>query len=574
MPSDHESTPASPQSLKARPSAEAAPAQHFDGEDFLFHLYRGSELLQDNRIAEAKEELETALAMQPRDIEGQGLLGVVYFRLGMYPHAMEIYEELVRTCPKEIAPRINLALCYLKTGQLVEARSALELVISLVPEHQRAWGYLGLVFERLGDHAKAQVAFDRAGQPHLARRMEHILEEKHKLDAEPGPAPGQLPPAVMQAAEGAAEELERGEAAFHLAQSTSRASSRSGRWQAVELGQAKAPDSSRSALRYPPPSPAPGSLRPAAWGSAEAARSSGATLSPGAALSSGAALSASQPFPGAAGFDAAYSTTEDPSMKPLQTRLEGSGQHQAEVAPLLLGELLQSARIAPSPHETLHAYSPDLFVLTKPQGFHVRGSAIFSFLPQGNVAPPLPSPRRAQGLTQSQPLGGEDPLFHVLGPAQLALGVPRTGESAYRRERQTGQRLYCLELGELSLYLREALLVGFDSSIQYECGRFGNGQGEPEPLVKLTGPGQVVFLGGIQLEALECNAEAPVWAHLRAIIGWSGRLVPQTSSVAHPGNDDAANPNNQQGALFPGPSSLVRFSGDGSVLTSLSLALG
>ncbi len=55
--------------------------------------------------------------MQPRDIEGQGLLGVVYFRLGLYPRAIEIYEEIIRGVPNDITPRVNLGLCYLKTGQ-------------------------------------------------------------------------------------------------------------------------------------------------------------------------------------------------------------------------------------------------------------------------------------------------------------------------------------------------------------------------------------------------------------------------------------------------------------------------
>src|SRR6185503_6937185 len=87
----------------------------FAAEDFLFHLYRGSELLQENRVREAKEELERALSFQPRDSEGQGLLGVVYFRLGMYPRAITIYEEIVRGRPDEITPRLNLGLCYLKT---------------------------------------------------------------------------------------------------------------------------------------------------------------------------------------------------------------------------------------------------------------------------------------------------------------------------------------------------------------------------------------------------------------------------------------------------------------------------
>src|SRR5690606_8493740 len=72
------------------------PAPGYDGEDFLFHLYRGSELLQDNCFNEAREELERAINLQPRDVEGQGLLGVVYFRLGLYPRAIQIYEDIIR----------------------------------------------------------------------------------------------------------------------------------------------------------------------------------------------------------------------------------------------------------------------------------------------------------------------------------------------------------------------------------------------------------------------------------------------------------------------------------------------
>src|SRR5216117_3327716 len=75
----------------AQPDSELPPsAGSFDGEDFLYHLYRGSELLQDNCVPQAKEELERALKLQPQDTEGQGLLGVVYFRLGLYPRAIEI----------------------------------------------------------------------------------------------------------------------------------------------------------------------------------------------------------------------------------------------------------------------------------------------------------------------------------------------------------------------------------------------------------------------------------------------------------------------------------------------------
>jgi tetratricopeptide (TPR) repeat protein len=160
----------------APPDSDGTSGTQFDGEDFLFHLYRGSELLQDNCIEQAKEELERALSLQPRDVEGQGLLGVVYFRLGLYPRAIQIYEEICRACPADVTPRVNLALSYLKTGQPERSRDLLEEVTRRVPDHKRAWGYLGLCFERLGDYAKALASFERAEQPHLARRMQQRLE--------------------------------------------------------------------------------------------------------------------------------------------------------------------------------------------------------------------------------------------------------------------------------------------------------------------------------------------------------------------------------------------------------------
>ncbi len=141
------------------------------GEEFLYHLYRGSELLKEDQFYEAKSELERALAFQPRDVEGQSLLGVVYFRLGHYPRAIQIYEELTRVRPDEVAPRVNLSLCYLKTGQLQSARGLLEEIIRQHPEHVRAWGYLGLVYQRIGDFEKASIAFERAGRPQLAARL-------------------------------------------------------------------------------------------------------------------------------------------------------------------------------------------------------------------------------------------------------------------------------------------------------------------------------------------------------------------------------------------------------------------
>ena len=102
-----------PQSMQPRMPPPADSVRGIASEEFLFHLYRGAELLQDARDHEAKEELEAALALQPRDAKGQDLLAVVYFRLGLYPRAIHIYEDLRRDAPKEATLLVNLSLIHI-----------------------------------------------------------------------------------------------------------------------------------------------------------------------------------------------------------------------------------------------------------------------------------------------------------------------------------------------------------------------------------------------------------------------------------------------------------------------------
>ena len=139
-------------------------------EDFLYHLYRGSELLQDNRILEAKEELELALTMQPADAKGQDLLGAVYFRLGLYPRAIQIYEGLEGQFPARRLHQGQPALCVPQDGPTrAGAPGAAATRCRINPEHKRAWGYLGLALQKLGELEQAQIAFEQRRHPTMAR---------------------------------------------------------------------------------------------------------------------------------------------------------------------------------------------------------------------------------------------------------------------------------------------------------------------------------------------------------------------------------------------------------------------
>lgn len=219
------------------------PADSTSNEDFLFHLYRGSELLQDNRVHEAKEELERALHLQPRDSKGQDLLAVVYFRLGLYPRAIQIYEHLRRTNATDTALLLNLALCYLKTGQPQLARRDLEQLLALNSNHSRAWGYLGLACERLGDLAQAERAFQNGGHGQMARRIAARRDATAPANEEV--ASSQPSREVRDVAGAAYQELDAGELSFALAEPSSEKSleeAAAQSWRPHELGSVRPRD--------------------------------------------------------------------------------------------------------------------------------------------------------------------------------------------------------------------------------------------------------------------------------------------------------------------------------------------
>lgn len=449
-----------------RSPSESEPASaRFQGEDFLFHLYRGSELLQDNCVAEAKEELERALRMQPLDIEGQGLLGVVYFRLGLYPRAIEIYREIIRACPTEVTPKLNLALCFLKTGQPGESRDLLSDVIRQVPEHRRAWGYLGLSFERLGEYSRAQEAFERAGQPTLARRMQELMTELAEVPSEPSHREE-----LRRAAADAVEELDASSdgSAFERAVSSPEATaSHGGRWQALEPGEEPLPPVSRS--RRPPLS-------------THVADGPSAIQMP---------------------RTASIPVSEAPASAPRLPTLP------------ITPDALVAARRLEAGGRT-HKTPEGLVHVSVHETFAVRSDRLRALRPELTGLSGKPLKRRLRGRELDEEFGGATAGWTLLeGTGSLLL------EPSSERE------LTLLGLGGEFVYLREARLVGFDGSLRHENGRLPAADPGPVPMVQLAGNGVLVFEARRSLRALAVSAERGVTVRAASVLGWTGRLLGQ-----------------------------------------------
>ena len=142
--------------------------------EYMKHLYQGSEFLLSNQLPEARDELLIAASIDPEDPKGLSLLGLVHYRLAEYESARVVYQKLVDRFPNEASLRVNLGLVYMMQGQSESAVYEMQRAIAADPEHQRAHVYLGHLYAEMGDTETARREFLRAGQAHLARRMEQV----------------------------------------------------------------------------------------------------------------------------------------------------------------------------------------------------------------------------------------------------------------------------------------------------------------------------------------------------------------------------------------------------------------
>jgi uncharacterized protein (AIM24 family) len=482
------------------------------GEDFLFHLYRGSELLQDNRVHDAKAELEQALSLQPSDPKGQDLLGIVYFRLGLYPRAISIYEQLIRLHPDAIEPRINLALSYLKTGQPAQARHELEKVVEQSPGHSRAWGYLGLAFQRLGDYERASYAFSAGGHDGMARRLVEMAASGGALSIHPEP-PAPAKAEMRRAAGDALAEMDRDDAPFRSAEeaaatpghSSQPPPATSGPWSAIEPGLTQ--------------------RRPQGSGPASLGRDGVA-----------AAIVPSLP-PLALN---AFAAPPPPQLPALPPDAVGPPSRRSSVtAPRRPSEVARDTLLVFPRDLPVSLHASGVVLVQAPNGFATRIEAVRSMAYAAGQSSSVLQ-RRARGRTLDEPLGGaSSPVVEIAGKVELVLAP------------SGGHRLWPIQLEDEALYLREDILLGLEVGVSYENGRLPVGDGEAIPMVQLRGPGVVVVSLPDRVASIEITEGRSTSVRGGSVIGWIGRVVPRALVTSEaPG----------------GSRGFVAFAGEGMVL--------
>jgi len=530
-------------------------------EEFLQQLYRGGELLSQGKVIEARDFLERAYTLQPRHEKGQNLLGLAYFKLGLFDRAADIYEALVRQNPADPTLRVNLGLVYLKTNALQRAIREFETATDLSPDHKKAQNYLGLALAQAGEYGRAREHFLLAGSEAMAEKMGRAIAgesferpshkplvkqpgftevDGHEVVAERGgeqvsevtslPA-GEEADLPVEVDEGGGDKagVPDGDSTVASqdwgAQLGTRSASVTGFAPVLEPS-AGAASAKASLMLEAKVAQVAAQLKAVAKQDSALATSRPETASE--AASGSASESASESTSQATGelHPAAYAVEEAVLDAPLDAPLDAysaSALQRSEVGPPLaeghpfapvprITELLPAIQLYTLPLEGPFPSLPDVAAVVVAGEVLTRLSGMVTLA--GNVTL-TPEPKRSRGRTTDKPFGeGERQVYRARGQGLLTVHV-------------RGHLFLPVDLADESTYFRDETVFAFEEPVMFENGRL-NAPGIPDlDLVHLRGKGQVLLQLQGPLRSLAVLADQPVTLPLSHLVGWSGDLSPR-----------------------------------------------
>ncbi|MBN8228237.1 tetratricopeptide repeat protein [Corallococcus macrosporus] len=527
---------------RTKGTKEPGPAE----EEFQQQLHRGAELLGAGKVTEAKDFLERAHQLQPRHEKAQNLLGLSYFKLGLFDRAADLYEMLVRDNPVDPTLRVNLGLVYLKTNALQRAAREFETATDLAPDHKKAHNYLGLTFAQMGEYGRAREHFLLSGSDAMAEKMSRAIAGEGYSRPPAPPAPATPPRSREEEGSTAAPPSGSGESDW-----------------GAQFGLDEAPRSSRAAASPKPPDddlrfaedegpPAPTdehafTLRGApavrededpslaagesTYGEdAELAATTDADTSdvevadelPPTPVSEEIEVSEEPPVlasdlesePGAAfaeTFDALAKSEPASMARPTESASIPAGG--PGVSPPVLTEWVPTVALpgatpgqpfTQGPAGVTLAVNGEL--LTRLEGLAaVRGQVAFQ-----------PEMKRFRGRATDKPFGEGDQAM-----------VRARGQGTLHLEPLTGRQLVPVVLDDESVYLRDACVFAFEEPVVFENGRVPSELAQDLDLVHLRGQGRVLLSLTGPLRSVPVAMDLPVTVPLTHLVGWVGNLTPR-----------------------------------------------
>jgi tetratricopeptide (TPR) repeat protein len=125
-------------------------------------------LWKSGMLADVENELRAALAIDPHHADAQLDLAALYLAQGKVTEAGEIVDEVMAANPYHRRGKLMYGVVLYRADKLVEAELALREAIVLNPDPAQTHYYLGLIYEKKGDTAKALEHYRES----LARLME------------------------------------------------------------------------------------------------------------------------------------------------------------------------------------------------------------------------------------------------------------------------------------------------------------------------------------------------------------------------------------------------------------------
>ena len=552
-------------------------------EEFLHQLYRGGELLAAGKVIEAKDYLEKAFTLQPKNEKSQNLLELAYFKLGLFDRAAEIYEALVNENPADPTLRVNLGLVYLKTNALARAMREFETATDLAPDHRKAHNYLGLALAQAGEYARAKEHFTLAGSDAMAEKMLKALaappppvaevevkveeftptpEEQAATDEAPlevmseeqPPEVYEPPPEVYEEPPSGATALKSREWGSEYGLSTQVSSGGEMRFAEDEGPSAVPPEEpptlelasaeiEEGSFEAPPATDvtfdavpteifaAPG---PEAEGSMEAAAQSAIEQEQVQQEESAPA----QQVPGQRMLRLAEAPTSEEGEEPL-----------AE-APVPVPVL-----VLPHPAAALTAGTARVFQAMQPPPFAPAGAPVLAELsPRLLLADgPLEGPFQVSSEAVALVVQGEllTRLSGLLGYVGALTVAPermrfrgRSTEKAFGEgveqmlrlsgtgvafiKPAEGELFTSIDLDDESAYFHDPVVFAFEEPVMFENGRVPSPVPPDLDLVHLRGKGKVLLRLKGPMRSLEVRADRPVVLPLARLVGWHGAVTPRT----------------------------------------------
>lgn len=445
-------------------------------EDFLKQLYQGGEMLAQGRLGEARQWLERAHQLQPRNEKGRNLLGLAYFKLGLFERAAEVYEALVRDNPVDATLRVNLGLVYLKTNALQRAMREFEAATDLQPDHKKAHNYLGLALAQAGEYGRAREHFLLSGSDAMAEKMAKAIAGEGYSRPVRSPAASPVAPGARPAPP---SEGQWG-AQFGLDEMPTPSVPLTPPEDELRLTD----DDDAPPLAPPSPPPAQSEAPPRA----EAAQAP----SP-------------RPVTGSQGVSESLEGAA-PEMPPRALAFPAGGGVP------LIDELLPALVLsAAGPSESFRVGHGSLAVhvegelLTRLEGL-VAFSGALQFHPEK---------KRFRGRATEEAFGE--------GEAQL---VRASGQGVLFLEAAEAHTFLAVHLGDEGAYVREDCVFAFEEAVAFENGKVPSDVSADLDLVHLRGQGGVVLRLAGTLRSLAVVADTPLRVPLSHLVGWRGEVTP------------------------------------------------